>query len=101
MAIVEYYPQPNSTGIVDLILYPNVVTNDLFGVTMLATFFVIIFLAMLSRRYRVMHVFAASAFTVTVVSYIMAIIPLVSVEVSIVMTAISAVSVIFLYWSEQ
>ena len=101
MAIVEYYPTPNSTGIVDLFLYPNVVTNNLFGVTMLGVFYVIILLAMLSRGYRVTQVFAATTFVATIVSYIMAIIPLLSVEISIVMTALSAVSTIFLYWSEQ
>lgn len=101
MPLVEYYPAPNSTGIVDLFLYPNVVTGNLFGITILGVFYVILFLAILSRGFKVTHVFAATTFTATIASYIMALIPLISVEISIIMTALSAVATIFLYWGEQ
>ena len=94
-----YFPIPNITsGFQDLLIYSNTVTSNLFSSFLLIGLFLILFLGMKTRGFQTEKVFASASFSTTLVSYIMLLIPgFISPDIIVIMTMITAVSVIFLY----
>ncbi len=94
-----YYPIPNITnGIEDLFIYSNTITGNWFSPLILMAIFVIMFVSMKGYGIRTEHAFVSSAFSMTIVSYLMVLIPgFLSPEVIAITTMITAISVLFLY----
>lgn len=97
-----YFPTPNLTNGTWVVLpYMNDVTTNWFAPMLLATIFVIMFVGMMSQRIKVEHAFVSSSFSVTIISYLMILIPgFLSAQIVAVTSLISALSVIFL-WKSQ
>lgn len=47
---MTYYPAPNETSLAGLLRYDNVVTNDVFGLSLLVVIFAVMFMGMKSRN---------------------------------------------------
>lgn len=94
---MTYFPQINNTGIEALIQYPNAVTNGVFGVAVIVVFFIVLFLGIKSRGYETEKALAGSGFPAAVVSYVMVAAGFLSAEVSIIMTVIAVIALVFLY----
>lgn len=96
---MPYFPYPNVTnGFQDILTYGNTVTDNYFSISILIALFMIILLSMLVRRVQSERAFASAAFSTTLVSYIMILIPgFISPDIIVIMTLISALSVILLW----
>lgn len=95
------FPIPNVTsGPHELLTYSNTVTNNLFSIFILVAIFLVLFINMKTRGFQTEKALVSSAFSITLVSYIMMLIPnLISPEITVIMTMITAVSVLLLYKS--
>ena len=89
------FPIPNVTGYVDLFTYSNEVTNNMFGLGILMIIFVVSFVV--SKNLPTEKAFSMACFTTTMTSYFLAILQLVSGEIILIMTLLTALSVFFLY----
>jgi len=99
-----YFPFPNITnGFQDLLTYSNTVTNNWFSTLgILLPIFLILFIGMKTKGYRTELAFASASFSTTLVSYVMVLIPgFISPTIIVILTMITAVSVLFLYKTEQ
>ena len=96
---MPYFPYPNVTnGFQDLLVYSNTVTNNLFSSLILLGIFLILFLSLKTRGVLSEKAFVSAAFATTLVSYIMVLIPgFLSPEIIVIMTMVTAISVLFLY----
>lgn len=103
MPVDLYYPIPNLTnGVQDLLTYQNTVTNNWFAPLILVAIFLILFIGMKTRNIKTEHAFVSSSFSITLITYIMSLIPgFISSELIVITTMITAVSVIFLYRSDS
>lgn len=96
-----YFPLPNATGVEDLFIYSNTVTNDFFGISILLTLGIIMFISMKTRNISTEAAFATTTFSVTIVSYLLILVPgLISVNIALMMTFLTALAAIWLYKSE-
>lgn len=93
------FPIPNvSTGPHNLLTYSNTVTNNMFSIFLLLSIFLILFINLKTRGFQTEKALVSAAFSTTLVSYIMIIIPdFISPEIAVIMTMITAVSVLLLY----
>lgn len=96
-----YYPTPNITeGIGGLLNYNNTVTDNWFSPMILVAVFLLMMIGMKVRGVKTEPAFASSSFSVTLLAYVMALIPgFISPEIIVITTLITAISVIFLYRS--
>lgn len=96
---MPYFPYPNVTdGFQDLLTYGNIVSGNVFGVSILLGFFFILFISLKTRGFPTEKVFASAVFSTTTLSYIMVLIPnFISPEIVVTMTMVTAISVLFLY----
>lgn len=96
-----YYELPNLTnGMQDLLVYNNTVTGNLFSSMLLLTMFLILFIGFKARGYQSEKSFAGAIFPTTIISYLMMIIPgFLSPEITVILSMLTALSVIMLYRS--
>lgn len=89
------FPIPNVTGYVDLFKYGNEITNNMLGLGILLIIFMVSFVA--SKSLPTEKAFSIACFTTTMASYFLAIMQLISGEIILMMTLLTALSVFFLY----
>lgn len=90
-----YYPQPNSTGIMDILLYSNSVTNDWFGVVVVFMVFVVGFIS--QKHYGTERAVASASFLTAISSYLLFAMGLVGSHIILIPTIMTVVSVFFLW----
>lgn len=95
------FPTPNiSRGLHEPFVYANTVTNNIFGPMILLSIFLIILIGFKMKGFRTEDSFASAIFSTTSVGYVMMIIPnLISVQIVIGMTMMTALTAFFLYMS--
>jgi hypothetical protein len=89
------YNTPNATSIVDLFSYGNYVTNNVFGLFILVSVFLVMFLAM--KQYPTEKAFASSSFTTALVSYMLSILGLVP-SYAVLITTLMVITSVFMLW---
>ena len=89
------FPIPNITGYEDLFEYSNEITNNMFGISLLLIIFMVSFVA--SKNLPTEKAFSISCFTTYMASIFLAIMHLISGEIILLMTLLTALSVFFLY----
>lgn len=94
-----FFPNPNVTsGFEDILTYSNTVTNNTFVFGILIAVFLILFIGLKTRGFASEKAFASAIFSTTLVTYIMVLIPnFLSPEIIVIMTLLSAVSMVILY----
>lgn len=99
---LEKFNFTNMTSAKELLVFSNTATNDLFVVSIITVFFMVMFISMKSRNTQTEKAFASSMFATTLLTYLMAIIPgFLNAAAITIMTILTAVSVLFLYKSER
>lgn len=97
--ITLIYPPPTAAlnSFVEWFKYINTITNDIFGVAIVATFFIIMFVAM-SRsnfgRNETEKVIVASCFVTMLLSFFFMIVDLVEIQVVLILTIATIFSVL-------
>ena len=91
---MTYFPQPNSTGIIDILRYTNVVTDNHFGELLMLSIFVMTYITMV--RFGVERALTVSAFLTAVISYFLSIFGLINPQLIAIPTILVIISVLFL-----
>lgn len=94
------FPSTQAGDIVNIGIYLNSVTNELFGTIMLFTFFVILITGIkYGSRVPTIHAFVTASFITTLISLFMLIIDWIGLPVLTAMIVITAIGGILLYFS--
>jgi len=86
-----YFPTPNATGFPGMFTYANIITDNLFGISILAIIFVVAFT--LGSKENTGHAYASASFITMLFSFFFGVLNLIPGEVIlifIVMTALAA-----------
>jgi hypothetical protein len=91
---MPYFNWTNVTSPLDLFTYSNTVTNSWFGMLLIATIFLLLFISFKSHETE--KAFAGASFLSTIFSLLLVIMGLLGAEYSIMMIILTSISVIFL-----
>lgn len=86
------FPAPSINNTVDLFVYGSSVTNDSLGATILIMIFVVLFIGF--RAWPTASAFSTSIFLTTIGAFMLSILGLISPEIIIILTVLTAMSVL-------
>ncbi len=92
-----YYPIQNITGsenILDYFSYGNEITGGMFGILVLIPIWMVLFLTMI--RFGMGRAFVGASFSTSLLSYLMAVMGLININIVLIPTLATAVGIIFI-----
>ena len=96
---MSYFNWTNITSPTDLFNYANIVTNNWFGLMLIISIFIILFISF--KSYETEKAFSATTFISTIIALLLSLMGILSPEYVIIMIVLTAISVILLFFRPE